>query len=54
VATEWKIREFLQEMESLIDADDGTVFVLQHIDAVADLTSRLDASEKLHGDYYEL
>lgn len=54
VATEEAIRNFLEEMESLIDADDGTVFMIQHVDMIAELTERLDSGDKLTGDYYEV
>lgn len=33
--------EFLQEMEALIDADDGEVFTIQHIEMLEELTDLL-------------
>lgn len=53
MATEMALRDFLEEMESLADADDGTVFLHQHITAIEELKERLDNGDKLQGDYYE-
>lgn len=39
------LREFLEEIESLIEADDGTVFQLQHIEMLEDLTDLLEEEE---------
>lgn len=54
IATELAIREFLEEMQSLADADDGTVFLYQHLDAIVEIQERLDSADKLTGDYYEV
>lgn len=34
--------EFLSEMESLIEADDGTVFTLQHVEMLEELVDLLE------------
>ena len=49
LSTVQRMRAFLLEIESLIDADDGTVFQIQHIEDVAELHERLD-----NGDYNEV
>lgn len=36
------MREFLAEMETLIEADDGTVFTLQHCEMLEELIDRLE------------
>lgn len=35
------VREFLAEMESLIEADDGSVFSIQHIEEIEELIDLL-------------
>lgn len=52
IATELAILDFLEEMETLVDADDGVVFQLQHIEMIEELKERLDSSDKLYGEYY--
>lgn len=55
--TEQVIQTFLEEMESLIDADDGVVFQIQHIDMIVEIKERLESSTNIErgklGDYYE-
>lgn len=34
--------EFLEEMQSLVDADDGTVFQIQHIDMLIELEQLIE------------
>lgn len=34
--------EFLKEMESLIEADDGTVFQIQHIEQLEEITDLIE------------
>lgn len=36
------MREFLSEMEALIDEDDGEVFQIQHIEMLEELVDRLE------------
>ena len=37
-----ELRAFLEEMESLVDADDGTVFQMKHIWALEELSALLE------------
>jgi len=43
------VKDLIEELESLIDADDGTVFMIKHIDQVAVLREIIygDESERM-------
>lgn len=42
------MQEFLEEMESLVEEDDGTVFQIQHIEQMEEIEDLL--KEKLNGE----
>jgi hypothetical protein len=44
------VLEMCEEIDSLIDADDGTVFMIQHIDMVQDIRQLIEAAEEI-GNY---
>lgn len=51
-ATERRILELLEELDSLIEADEEAIFLVQHIDMVEEIKERLESSERIEGEYY--